>query len=132
MRCACVSDNVSLHPNSGPIESTTQKPRKHVAIVAASGDEPAAPGSDTETELRAGARREILDAVLTRSDRETFTTAEIVEEMTRRGTRYAESTVRTMIGSPMCQNAPDNAATTYDDFERADRGTYRLVPRDLA
>ncbi len=47
--------------------------------------------------------------------------------MGRCGTRYAESTIRTMITSHMCLNAPDNAATTYDDLERVDRGTYRLV-----
>ena len=78
---------------------------------------------------RAGVRREILDAiraVLTRSGQDTFTPAEIVAEMTRRDTSYAESTVRTMITGHLCRNAPDNAGTTYDDLERVDRGRYRL------
>jgi hypothetical protein len=49
---------------------------------------------------RDGVRREILDAiraVLTRSGSDTFTSTEIVTEMTRKETRYAESTIRTMI-----------------------------------
>lgn len=48
--------------------------------------------------------------------------------MTRRCTGYAESTIRTMITAHLCRNAPDNAATTYDDLERTDRGRYRLAP----
>lgn len=79
---------------------------------------------------RHGARQEILDAigaVLTRSGGDTFTPAEIVAEMARRGSRYADSTVRTMITAHLCHNAPDNAATTYDDLERTDRGHYRLA-----
>jgi hypothetical protein len=79
---------------------------------------------------RAGVRREILaavHAVLTRSGSDTFTPAEIVAEMTRRGTGYAESTIRTMITAHLCRNAPDNATTTYDDLERTDRGRYRLA-----
>jgi hypothetical protein len=79
---------------------------------------------------KAGVRREILDAiraVLTRSGGDTFTPAEIVAEMTRRGTGYAESTIRTMITGHLCSNAPDNAAATYDDLERTDRGHYRLA-----
>jgi hypothetical protein len=89
-------------------------------------DHPAAPTRLT----RDGARREILDAiraVLTRSGGDTFTPAEIVAEMTRRGTGYAESTIRTMITAHLCRNAPDNAGTTYDDLERTDRGRYRLA-----
>jgi len=80
---------------------------------------------------REGARREILDAirvVLTRSGRDTFTPVEIVTEMTRRGSGYAESTIRTMITGHLCWNAPDNAGTTYEDLERIDRCRYRLRP----
>lgn len=79
---------------------------------------------------RDGARREILDAiraVLTRSGPDTLTPAEIVTEMTRRNTGYAESTIRTMITGHLCRNAPDNAATTYDDLERVSHGRYRLT-----
>ncbi|MGB3442069.1 MAG: hypothetical protein WBA97_25260 [Actinophytocola sp.] len=103
--------------------------------------DPLAPAGDDTLQLssipaaagmaRAGARREILDAihaVLTRSGGDTFAPAEIIAEMSRRGTGYAESTIRTMITAHLCRNAPDNAGTTYDDLERTDRGRYRLAP----
>lgn len=88
--------------------------------------------TDAEPDLRAGARHEILaavEAVLVRSGEETFTMADVVAEMARRGTGYADSTIRTMIGSHMCRNTANHAATTYDDFERVNRGTYRLANR---
>ena len=84
---------------------------------------------------RDGVRREILEAIcalLARSSGDTFTPAQVVAEMAHRGTGYAESTIRTMVTSHMCCNAPDNAATTYDDLERANRGVYRLVYHDRA
>ncbi|GLY85988.1 hypothetical protein Airi02_039170 [Actinoallomurus iriomotensis] len=80
---------------------------------------------------REGARREILAAIrelLDRSVGETFTPEQVVAEMRRRGTGYAESTIRTMVTAHMCSNAPDNAGTTYDDLERIGRGIYRIRP----
>lgn len=77
-----------------------------------------------------GVRAQILEAVqdiMIRSGGSTFTPAEVVAEMARRGSNYAESTIRTMITGHMCSNAPDNAGTTYDDLERVDRGQYRLA-----
>jgi hypothetical protein len=74
-------------------------------------------------------RQEILDAaraVVARKRNTTFSVAEIVAEMRRRGSRYPESTIRTMVAAHMCADAPDNAGTTYDDFERPSRGVYRL------
>jgi len=47
--------------------------------------------------------------------------------MWRSGSRYKESTIRTHVTSRMCRNAPKYHATKYDDFERVDYGTYRLV-----
>ncbi len=67
-----------------------------------------------------------MASLLTRSGGTTFTLTEVVDEMRRRRTGYAESTIRTMVGAHMCTNAPDNAGTTYDDFWRVDGGTYRL------
>ncbi|HEX6339751.1 DUF7669 domain-containing protein [Umezawaea sp.] len=90
----------------------------------------AAPPPPSSAAARAGARREILDAVravLGRSGASTFTLAEIVAEMTRRHSGYAESTVRTMVTSHLCRDAPDHASTTYDDLERVSRGVYRLA-----
>lgn len=91
------------------------------------------PGSSTRMDgvgTPLHARDEILQAardLLVRSSGDTFTLAEIIAEMSRRGTRYAESTIRTMVTGHMCANAPNNAAVTYDDLERVDRATYRLI-----
>jgi hypothetical protein len=76
-----------------------------------------------------GARGEILaaiDAITTRSGRATFELNDVLVEMRRRGSRYTESTVRTMVTSHMCANAPDHLAKTFDDLERVGRGLYRL------
>lgn len=54
-----------------------------------------------------------------------FTLEDVVEHMNRRGTRYAEQTIRTHVTSRLCANAPDHHAVTYDDFIRTDKGTYR-------
>lgn len=78
---------------------------------------------------RSGARGEIQNAVravLLRSGHTTFTVDEVVREMHNAGTRYAESTIRTMITSHLCANAPNHAAVTYQDFDRVGRGLYRL------
>lgn len=75
------------------------------------------------------ARVEILaaaKALAARTPGGTFSPADIVREMQRRGTVYAESTIRTMVTAHMCADAPDNAGTTYDDLERPSRGVYRL------
>ncbi|MBM7790764.1 DUF7669 domain-containing protein [Tenggerimyces flavus] len=80
---------------------------------------------------RDGARREILAAVtriLARSGQQTFSPVEVVRELQDAGTSYAEATIRTMVTSHMCLNAPDHAAVTYDDFERLEHGVYRLAP----
>jgi hypothetical protein len=77
---------------------------------------------------REGARREILaaiDALTARSGRPEFALADVVQEMRRHGTGYAESTIRTMVTSHLCANAPDHAGVTYDDLLRVDRGLYR-------
>lgn len=74
-------------------------------------------------------REEILDVAsfLLNGARDSFTPIEVVDEMRRRGSRYAESTIRTHVTSLMCINAPINHPTTYPDFERVDRGQYRFV-----
>ena len=74
-------------------------------------------------------RDEVIAAIrdLTRrSGRDTFSPAEILAEMRRRGSRYRESTIRTHITSRMCGEAPDHHAVVYDDLERAGPGLYRL------
>lgn len=69
------------------------------------------------------ARDEILQALEVLGD--TFSPDDVVREMRRRGSSYAESTIRTHVVSRMCSNASDNHAKTYDDFERVADGVYR-------
>ena len=74
-------------------------------------------------------REEILAVAssLVDGSNDNFTLAQVVEEMRRRGSRYAESTIRTHVTAIMCSNAPINHPTTYRDFERLDRGRYRIL-----
>ena len=77
-------------------------------------------------------RDEILECaqtVMRHSGLDHFTIPEIIGCMEKRGSRYAESTIRTHVVSRMCANAPDNHAVTYRDLERTDRGEYRLLQR---
>lgn len=46
-------------------------------------------------------------------------------EVRRRGSKYAESTIRTHVTGRMCKNSPGNHAVTYGDLERVGRGVYR-------
>lgn len=75
------------------------------------------------------ARTEILDALpalRARLGRATFTPAEVVDELQRRGTTLAPRTIRTHVTSRMCSNAPDNHAVVFEDLIRVARGLYRL------
>lgn len=75
------------------------------------------------------ARDEILAAAqeLTgRSPDGTFGIDEVVRALAERGSRYAESTIRTHITSRMCANAPDHHAKVYNDLLRVGTGRYRL------
>lgn len=74
------------------------------------------------------ARDEILaalPAVRARTGHETFTIQDVIDELHRRGTTLADSTIRTHVSSRMCGNAPDNHAVVFDDLERVGRGMYR-------
>lgn len=87
-------------------------------------------GEQRQAMMRTGARQEILDAVhaiLTRSGSDTFTLADILDEMARRNTAYAESTIRTMVTSHMCTNAGYRTPSSHADLHRVDRATYRLA-----
>lgn len=79
------------------------------------------------TAVGGGARAEILDAarrLTIRSGRSTFTVAEMVSEM--RDSRYAESTVRTMVTSHLCAQAQGPGVDGHADLDRVGRGVYRL------
>ena len=55
-----------------------------------------------------------------------FSVEDVIKELRRRGSRYAESTIRTHVTSRMCANAPDHHAVTYADLLRTAAGRYRL------
>ena len=67
-----------------------------------------------------------MSSLVNGSDR-SFTVAEVVMEMRRRGSRYAESTIRTHVTAFMCSNSPINHSSQYRDFERIERGRYRMI-----
>jgi hypothetical protein len=88
--------------------------------------------SSARAARRPTARSEILDAIealLVRSGRDEVSVQAVVDEMRRRGSSYAESTVRTMMTSHMCVQVQGPNIASYDDLERVDRGTYRLRNR---
>lgn len=72
-------------------------------------------------------RAEVLVAVIAlqaRNGGQPVIPVEIVNEMTRSGGRYAESTVRTHVTTHMCSNA---ANPQWSDLRRVDRGLYVLA-----
>lgn len=74
------------------------------------------------------ARDEILaalPAVRARTGSDWFSPQDVIDELHRRGTRYADSTIRTHIVSRMCTDAPDNHDRVYDDLQRVSPGRYR-------
>lgn len=76
------------------------------------------------------ARDEILaalPALRARLGRDDFTPAEVIQELRRAGSGYADSTIRTHVVSRMYANAPGNHAVTYKDLEHVGHGRYRLV-----
>ncbi|MEJ8555149.1 DUF7669 domain-containing protein [Tepidibacter sp. Z1-5] len=56
-----------------------------------------------------------------------FTVKEVVDYMKSHGSTYKESTIRTHITSRCCINVPNNHETVYDDYERIDKGIYRII-----
>jgi hypothetical protein len=117
-----------------PITASADRDSSHP--VADAGHDTAMAGSPTmsphqpqASDPAGSARREILTAARTLASRSpdgSFTLMQIIAELRRTGTRYAESTIRTHVTSRMCADSPDHHGTTYDDFERLDRGRYRL------
>jgi hypothetical protein len=85
-------------------------------------------GTELADDLFVTARDEILEAlptICTRTADGTFTPEDVIDELRRRGSTYATSTIRTHVVSRMCANAPDHHARTYDDLERVADGRYR-------
>ncbi|MHA6510731.1 TY-Chap2 family putative peptide chaperone [Tessaracoccus sp. Y1736] len=75
------------------------------------------------------ARDEILEAaesLAASSPDGTFSPADVIEWLQRRGTKLMESTIRTHVVSRMCANAPVHHTVVYTDLERVSHGRYRL------
>ena len=68
----------------------------------------------------------VLPLLAVRTQDGTFTPQDVVDELRRRGSSYAPSTIRTHVVSRMCAEAPDHHAVTYSDLERVDAGRYRM------
>jgi hypothetical protein len=78
---------------------------------------------------RDGARSEILAAVralLARPGANDVSVLEVIDEMHRRGTGYADSSIRTMMTAHLCAEATGPGVAGYDDLTRTERGRYRL------
>lgn len=113
---------VNAHEHAAPLRRT--------APVTASAAAPVL--TTVAASTREGARREILDAartVLARTGGEEFSMADVLAEMRRRGTGYADSTIRTMIASHLCAAATGPGVAGYADLHRTGRGLYRLAAR---
>ena len=67
-----------------------------------------------------------IEALLQRSETDSFSVDDVVTEMRNRGTSYAEATIRVHMTSRMCGNAPDDRGVVYSDLRRIDRGLYKL------
>lgn len=78
--------------------------------------------------MRDGCRAGVIAAAkrLHGNGQSDFTPAEIILQMRRDGYDYADSTIRTHVTSRMCENAPNNHGTTFDDLQRVAHGKYRL------
>lgn len=79
---------------------------------------------------KTSARDEILEVVkeITKERAgKSFTVSEVLDMMRNLQTNYKDSTIRTHIMSKCCINAPNHHGTVFNDYERIDRGIYRLV-----
>lgn len=80
--------------------------------------------------MRITCREKILEAVkeiIKNKGYNEFHIVEVVDYMKENRTEYEESTIRTHIASRCCKGANQNHAKNYDDFERTERGSYRLL-----
>lgn len=113
-------------------EASAGAPATATDAVATTPEPPAVEGlpADAAAATRDGARREILaavQAVVSRGGRAEFTMPEVIAEMRRRGTGYAEATIRTMISAHLCAEATGDGVASYADLTRVGRGLYRLT-----
>ncbi|MGH9135194.1 MAG: DUF7669 domain-containing protein [Ilumatobacteraceae bacterium] len=76
-----------------------------------------------------GARDDLLKAArqLTRRGMAPFSPAQLIKEARSFGSTYSDSTLRSFIIGPMCENSPDNHAVAYGDLWRVERAQYILA-----
>jgi hypothetical protein len=132
-----VDDSVSLYAyRVDPVRAAAASPLTVTSpAVTPRGDVmplPRAPaaGDALSDGTREGARREIVAAaraVVAATGRDEFTMPQVIAEMRRHGTGYAEATIRTMISSHLCAQAAGDGVAGYTDITRIGRGVYRLT-----
>lgn len=79
--------------------------------------------------MYANCRDELLEVVTKLVNKKSineFTVAEVLEAMMNNNTVYSVNTIKTHITSRCCMNAPKNHYSTYDDYERVNKGVYKL------
>jgi len=75
-------------------------------------------------------RDEIIDVVhqiVESKGKNEFTIPEVIDQMANNGTQYTNNGIRTEICNRLCVNSPKNHAVKHDDFERVDRGVYKIL-----
>jgi hypothetical protein len=85
--------------------------------------------NESKSNRRTNCRDEVVSAVrsvVKERGVNRFTVNEVVDYMLARKTSYSESTIRTHVTSRCCINAPNHHATIFNDFERVERGVYRI------
>lgn len=123
-----VTDDLTLYAYqiAAPGPEVTPAPLATPARAAADAEaDPVQPASDG---VPTGARAAILDAIdhlATAAGTDSVTVAQVLGYLRRRNTRYADSTIRTMMTSHMCADAQGPGIGTFDDLERTGRGEYR-------
>lgn len=85
--------------------------------------------NDVSHNSRSSCRDEVLLAthsIVKQKGTNRFTVQEVVDHLKAMKSTYPESTIRTHVTSRCCMNAPNNHSTVFADFERIDRGVYRI------
>lgn len=132
--------HVEPAPTAGAGTALTTMPAVHNELPTVLGEatttltdqartDPARLGSAPRRRGEGGARAEILQAIraiVARTGDEVVTVAQVMAEMRRRETRYADSTIRTMMVSHLCVDTQGPGIDTYQDLERLGRGQYRI------
>lgn len=71
--------------------------------------------------------REAVKVIVEQKGKNEFSPTEAETFMRNNDTQYKVSTIRTHVTSKCCKNAPQHHQTKYDDFERIDKGLYKLL-----